>query len=130
MNKIIKMSLAAILLFTVAACSNTQPIHNVNQATVASSLSAADVRTAIVQAATQRGWAIVEDSGSEIVAAINVRTHEAKVRIPYSDNSYSIQYEDSVNLKQRGSSIHRNYNRWVHNLNNDIRRQMNLQMAQ
>lgn len=126
MNKIIKISLASVFLFTVTACSNTQPIHNVEQATVASSLSQPQVRTAIVQAATNRGWVIEEESGDEIIAVINVRTHQAKVRIPYSDNDYSIHYESSVNLKQRGSAIHRNYNRWVHNLNNDIRRNMNL----
>ena|SRR5690554_165264 len=126
MNNFIKISLASVFLFSVTACSNTQPIHNVEQATVVSSLSAEQVRSAIVQAATNRGWIIEEDSGDEIVAVINVRTHQAKVRIPYSESNYSIEYDSSDNLKQRGSSIHRNYNRWVHNLNNDIRRNMNL----
>ena len=43
-------------------------------------------------------------------------------KIPYNNNYYSIIYLNSVNLKASDGKIHRNYNRWVNNLNVDIQR--------
>ena len=44
--------------------------------------------------------------------------------IPYTATSYSINYENSLNLKAADGKIHKNYNRWVNNLDHDI--QLNL----
>jgi hypothetical protein len=52
------------------------------------------------------------------------RINSAEVRIPYTATSYSINYESSLNLKASNGKIHKNYNRWVHNLDHDI--QLNL----
>lgn len=126
MKTLMKVSIIVSLLTALTACGSTQPIRNVEQAPVAYSLTKEQVNQAIVQAALSRGWLVEENNSSEVVASITVRTHQAKVRIPYSENSYSIQYESSTNLKHRGDVIHRNYNRWVHNLDTDIRRNMSI----
>ncbi|KIQ50633.1 lipoprotein, partial [Citrobacter rodentium] len=52
------------------------------------------------------------------------RDHVAEVRITYSATRYDIQYESSLNLLASGGKIHKNYNRWVRNLDKDI--QLNL----
>ncbi|WP_194756889.1 hypothetical protein [Aliidiomarina indica] len=77
-------------------------------------------------AATMRGWLVEEATDTQIIASIIVRTHKARVVIPYSETQYSIVYDSSDNLRQRANMIHRNYNRWVYYLDNDIRRQFNL----
>ena len=59
-----------------------------------------------------------------IVGTLNLRTHTAVVDIPYTTTSYSILYKSSVNLKQEGNTIHSNYNGWVQNLDQAIKRQL------
>lgn len=48
----------------------------------------------------------------------------AEVRITYTATSYDIKYDSSLNLQASGGKIHKNYNRWVRNLDKDI--QLNL----
>jgi hypothetical protein len=48
----------------------------------------------------------------------------AEVRVNYTATSYSITYANSQNLRASGGKIHKNYNRWVNNLDKDI--QVNL----
>lgn len=52
------------------------------------------------------------------------RDHVAEVRITYTASSYDIKYDSSFNLQASGGKIHKNYNRWVRNLDKDI--QLNL----
>jgi hypothetical protein len=49
-----------------------------------------------------------------------IRSHVATVDIYFGTTSYSIIYKDSVNLDYKDGRIHRNYNKWVQNLNSDI----------
>jgi len=49
----------------------------------------------------------------------------AKVAITYNTNSYKIDYVDSENMKYNGTSIHKKYNSWVHNLENEIDKNLN-----
>lgn len=52
------------------------------------------------------------------------RAHTAEIRINYTASSYDINYENSQNLRASGGQIHKNYNRWVRNLDKEI--QLNL----
>ena len=51
----------------------------------------------------------------------------AEVRITYTATSYDIKYDSSLNLQASGGKIHKNYNRWVRNLDKDI--QLNTEPA-
>lgn len=124
MKFLFKIILACVVVLGISACANTQPIMNIDNAPVASSMTDAKVQAAIIKAANKRGWLIEESKNNEMIASINVRNHQARVRISFSENSYSIKYESSENLKQRNNKIHRNYNRWINNLDNDIRREI------
>jgi hypothetical protein len=59
-----------------------------------------------------------------LVGTLQLRTHTAVVAIPYSPRSYSVQYRSSVNLDEKGGTIHKNYNGWIQNLTRGINAQL------
>lgn len=122
--KAIKYTISILLVVLLAGCGRVQPVMNVENAPVAYNLTSDEVKAAIVVAATNRGWVIANSTATEVTAKLLARDHSAEVRIPYSDKYYSITYVSSVNLKASDGNIHRNYNRWVNNLNVDIQKQL------
>ena len=88
-------------------------------------LSTAQVRDAIIEAATDRGWIVKEDDPGKILLEIFVRSHSAMVTINYSSTTYDITYTDSENLLYDGANIHRNYNKWIVLLQQQINRRLN-----
>lgn len=86
-----------------------------------------DMREAIIQACTGRGWNITKTDGSHVYACITPRSHRAEIDIVYSASSVTINYVSSSNLEYKDGkngttpTIHRAYNRWVNNLIHDIR---------
>lgn len=122
----LKLFISMLLTLLLVGCGRVQPVMNVEDTPVAYDLQNKQVKAAIVQSATNRGWTIEETSPGVLIAKINVRSHFAEVEIPYSNKYYSIIYLNSVNLKASDGKIHRNYNRWVNNLNVDIQRALAL----
>jgi hypothetical protein len=113
--------------FLLVGC-RTAPIHNVKDAPVAvptgQAATLASVEQAIIRAGNGLGWQMKTEKPGLIVGTLNLRTHTAVVDIPFTEKSYSILYRSSVNLDQQGDNIHSNYNGWVQNLDNAIRRQL------
>ncbi|HHB1592414.1 TPA: hypothetical protein ACN976_000518 [Vibrio campbellii] len=122
----LKLFISVLLTLLLVGCGRVQPVLNVEDTPVAYDLQNKQVKAVIVQSATNRGWTIEEVSPGVLIAKINVRSHFAEVKIPYSNKYYSIIYLNSVNLKASDGKIHRNYNRWVNNLNVDIQRALAL----
>ncbi len=122
--KAFKITISLFFIALLAGCGRVQPIMNVENTPVAYNLQSEDVKAAIVVAATNRGWVVTGNESNEITARIDSRGHIASIRIPYSDKYYSIIYVSSANLKASDGNIHRNYNRWVNNLNSDIQKQL------
>ena len=58
-----------------------------------------------------------------IRATLNLRTHVAVTEITYNEQVFSILYVDSTNLQYDGTSIHKNYNGWIQNLERAISQQ-------
>ncbi len=80
--------------------------------------AAAEARQAMLDAATTRGWAVVDDKPGELVLRFNkANKHSATVAARYDANGMKIHYVDSVNLnykvKMGGAVIHPAYNTWV-----------------
>ena len=120
--------LAVGAAMALAACTTIVPIQNVQNVSVSNSankpLSAEQVRGAIVRAGAGLGW-IMKDAGpGQLHGTLILRTHTAEVTIPYSATSYSIVYKTSTNLQATGTTIHRNYNGWITNLNRGINAQL------
>jgi hypothetical protein len=112
-----------LIAFSVAValvgCARTAPVDNVHS-TVSAGHSEAQVRNAILKAGAQRQW-IMNDVGPGVIKARQQnRNHSAEVRITYSATAYSIDYDSSQNLLASQGKIHKNYNRWVRNLDKDI----------
>ncbi len=122
----LKLLGSLLLALLLVGCGRVQPVMNVEDTPVGYNLQSKQVKMAIMQAATNRGWIVEEVSPTELNAKIHVRAHYAEIKIPFNDKFYSIIYLNSENLKENGGKIHRNYNRWINNLNVDIKRQLAL----
>jgi hypothetical protein len=86
--------------------------------------TSAQVRNAIMRAGSGLGWEIKEVQPFLLEGTLHLRTHMARVSIPYSAERYSIVYKDSENLQYDGKMIHSNYNGWVQNLDKAIKSQL------
>ena len=124
----IKLGAAAVLVLALAGCVRVAPIYNLDAVPVVASsgksLSAAQVRTAIITAGTGLGWRIADGGSGRLEGTLTLREHVAVVEIPYSGSSYAIKYKRSTNLNESGGQIHSNYNGWVQNLDRAIRQEI------
>jgi hypothetical protein len=105
----------------LGAC-NTARVLTVRDAPIGLAAQGRDVPAIIEHALVERGWQVAARRPGSIDAFIMVREHRADITVSYDADSYSIAYRDSENLNHSGNNIHRNYNRWVANLNTDIQR--------
>jgi hypothetical protein len=105
--------MATVVVLT--GCQRVVPVHNVpeTQVYIPAEGDASAVRDAIVAGARAKGWRLHEKAPGHFVGSIVVRNHTAAVDIFYDATSYSIQYKNSSNLKYDGERIHRNYNKWI-----------------
>jgi hypothetical protein len=103
---------------------------------------AEQVKQAIREGASTRGWKIADEPGNKMLATLVVRNkHTVMVEIAYSATRYSLVYRDSVNMKYHAEyspdprtpagrsagiyakgrpSIHPAYNDWVRQLKDAI----------
>ena len=115
--------LLVILGLFVIGCG-TAPIYQVVDApivTATDKYTIEDVRKAIFRAGTSKGWRMKTLAKRRIEGSITVRKATAQVVIDYDWNRYSIRYKDSENLNYDGATIREGYNRWVRNLDQQIR---------
>lgn len=130
-----KILLIIIPLLLIAGCTQ-KALYNVEDAPISSDSSGkqptlASVEKAIVKACRHKGWIPRKIADGVIEASIFVRSHKAVVEITFDENAYSINYKNSDNLDYRKRSnnretIHRNYNRWIANLNGVIQSEISL----
>ena len=123
MKKIVKWFAAFAIVGALAGCARTAPIEQVNSV-VSAGHTAEQVKNAILKAGIQREWIMSEAGPGVIKGRLQARDHSVDIKVTYSASSYSINYENSLNLKAANGKIHKNYNRWVRNLDKDI--QLNL----
>lgn len=106
-----------VLGSSLAACSHTEPIYNVENRTVpvqtSNLLSSGTLADAIVRAADAQHWRLNALAPGEYRATTTWRSHSATAIIRYDTATYSISLEQSRNLRQADGQIHRAYNRRV-----------------
>ncbi|MFC1237661.1 hypothetical protein [Vibrio sp. F74] len=123
--KFFKVFVSLLFVLVLAGCGRVQPILDVENTPVAYDLQKKQVKMAIIESATNRGWVVKNAGNKEVELELDSRGHKANVRVPYSEKFYSILYVSSENLKADAKgNIHRNYNRWVNNLNVDIQKNL------
>ena len=72
-------------------------------------------------------WQITPTSNGTLTGVLDVRgKHHATVSITFSQTSFNITLVSSTNLLQEGNLIHRNYNRWVRDLEKNIDDQLTI----
>ncbi len=75
-------------------------------------------------AAEKKGWMPVDKGEGNIIATLDLRSHQAVVDIKFTRDYYSITYVSSKNLEYDGTNIHKNYNNWVIRLNREINKNL------
>ncbi|MDB1123267.1 hypothetical protein [Vibrio algarum] len=125
--KFLKIFVSLIFVLVLAGCGRVQPIMDVENTPVAYDLQKKQVKMAIIDSAVSRGWVVKKAESNEVELEFMARTHKATIRVPYSEKFFSILYVSSENLKADAKgNIHRNYNRWVNNLNVDIQKKISV----
>lgn len=124
MSQFLRVAIAACFaLLLLVACDRTQPVYNVQDQALpihAQGLSLAEIERQIVAAGTRRGWRFEKRATGQLQGVLRERGHYARIDVRFSTRSYSITLVESDNLLQSGGEIHRNYNRWIHNLEREI----------
>lgn len=115
---------AAVLALALAGCATNAPVLNINNAPINAAVQQQDIGQVIERGLRTRGWQVAARRPGAIDAYVIIRQHRADITVSYDADSYSIAYRDSQGLEYRNGRIHRNYNRWVGNLNTDIQRAM------
>ncbi|PHM39834.1 lipoprotein [Xenorhabdus mauleonii] len=118
-----KLLASLVCILTLAGCARNMPILT-PQTTIMSHNSLPSVKKAILEAGKKRKWVMTEVSPGVIDGFLKNRDHDAQIRITYTNKNYVINYVGSHKLREKNGTIHRNYNRWVNNLDKDI--QLNL----
>lgn len=118
---------ACLVLAVIAGCRGGGQIYQVKDAPVQTATgkepSLEDVQKAIIAAGAGLGWQMAVSKPGEIIGTLNIRSHQAVVKIPYTTKNYSILYKDSSNLKYdaENQTIHQNYLGWIQRLDGAIR---------
>lgn len=125
-----KISVAIALVLGMVGCATE--IVNVKDAPVKTlsgkELTLDQVTKAIVLAGMGLKWEMEVVEPGHIIGTLNLRSHMAVVDIPYTTKTFSIMFKDSRGLRIVDSNgetvgIHRNYNSWIDNLKNAIRKE-------
>lgn len=125
--------IVATLLSLNASARETVAIVNHQDVAITTSsgkpVLAAQVKQAILAAASARNWSATNQGDGKIVATLNVRNkHTVTVDITYAADRYSLNYKDSTNMKYGDHDgmpvIHPYYNKWVQELQRAIRTEL------
>jgi hypothetical protein len=118
-----RIAIAALAGLCLGACTSTR-VMNVPDSPIGVDVPDQDIPRRIERALYATGWQVSARHPGEIDAFIVVRGRRAEISIGYDDDSYNIKYRDSRKLDYSHGWIHRNYNRWIANLDAEIHRQL------
>lgn len=122
MKKFIMIVLCLLALAGCKSIFNTAPIVNIEDQSAPNAQMTFDrMEQCIKLGAADMGWKVEELKPGLLEATLHHRGHTAVVRIPFSEDRYSIIYKSSsAGLHESNGEIHKIYNVWVHNLDKQI----------
>lgn len=112
-----------VLVIVLAGCGRTQPVYNVIDhplPAAAENMSMEQIGDAIMASPKTPGWSIRKVSAGVLEGEYRKRQHHATVVVKYNKKNYSIVYSGSRHLLADGTEIHKAYNTWVKQLEDDI----------
>ena len=123
--KFIKLISTLFFMSILIGCSSKyQQPENIQ--TPVQGLTKQQVKKAILDVSKQDNfsfgvWKLEAIDDNTIHGRLLNRKFQADVNIPYSAQGYSINFVSvSSNLKDKNGKVHRNYNRWIKNLDKKI----------
>ncbi len=130
MKSLFKLSLVFASLLVVFTGCRSGVVYNVDKHPIEIKKTATEdnIYKAIKRAGVGLGWIISKTAPGEAKGILNLRSHQAVVKITYNKNDYSIKYLNSMNLNYDATknTIHSNYNGWIQNLDNAINVQLSM----
>ena len=121
MSSLLRVTLITLALLVTAGCTSKPILNTQHNLPADAQVSEEKMKKVIVNALQKRDWTVQRLSPQLVQAEIIVRNqYYAAIDIRYTRNSYAITYRDSRDLGYKDGKIHRNYNRWVNNLDSDI----------
>ncbi len=121
MSSLLRATLITLALLTTAGCTSKPILNTQHDLPADTQVSEEKMKAVIINALQKRDWTVQRLSPQLVQAEITVRNqYYAAVDIRYTRTSYAITYRDSRELGYKDGKIHRNYNRWVNNLDSDI----------
>lgn len=122
----LKFLLAMLALLALAGTVHARSDELADPAPIAipAGLTDKQINREIQRSLLSRGWRVSDSQPGRIDSVLNLREHEARIRISWDDAQVRIAYVGSVNLdykEKRGKRyIHSNYLNWMNYLQNDI----------
>jgi hypothetical protein len=132
MNTFLRGAFMAAALSTaaglaVARSTSMIELGRMNAVTAdASPMTVETMRKAIIAGGSVHGWKPVGDQPGVLTLEADSGSHQAVVDVAYDAQGWQINYKSSANFNYEHSdkktSIHPKYNKWIEDLNNEIRR--------
>lgn len=114
------LALASLLAVTALGACRNAPIVAETGADFIGRASISQRADQIRLAGSSLGWRMESLRTGLMRGTLDLRSHQAIVEIPFDTQRFQIRYVASTNLDYDGSTIHRNYNSWVQNLQSAI----------
>lgn len=124
--RFMQLLLAALVLAlpTTSAFARDAELKDPAPVAIPADLPQAQVVKDIKRALLGRGWAVSTEQPGEIQATLNLREHQARIRVDYDATQVRLAYLDSRNLDYREKKgtrlIHSNYLNWINYLVHDL----------
>lgn len=117
--------IALIFSFIFFGCGGNK-IYSVSNPSAHGKYTAHEMHNAIIDAGERLKWDFNIITSDRIIAQYNYNNakHIAVVDIRYSESGYSINYLSSEALNYDGETIHKAYNKWVINLEEEINKNL------
>lgn len=119
---------AASLALVATGCARQEPVYNVISHPVpaaARDISLDRMQKAIVLAGADQGWIMTPVEGGHLRGHTDHHGHSADIEVLFTSTNYSVSYVSSANLSATADGqIHLNYNKWIHQLEDAIDRQI------
>lgn len=118
------LAMLALLAFAGAVHARSDELADPAPIAIPGGLTDKQINREIQRSLLSRGWRVSDSKPGQIDSVLNLREHEARIRISWDDAQVRIAYVGSVNLdykEKRGKRyIHSNYLNWMNYLQNDI----------
>jgi len=108
----------------VAAGAPIDTVYTDLQTEIGKNVRMQDVEKAFKGCSAHRGWKFQSVSSGNLIGKLIVRgKHYVEVAVKFNSKEYTITYRNSKNMRYdpETNTIHRRYNSWVENLDNDVK---------